>query len=150
MTETPGARDWLGERADSWTAQLGDNKDQKSLRHYSACHMLIGAALDSGQGWKIHPVFLFTGFVTISVCFFLWGLSRENPQEQSRVRGPQKEQAVRRHVAITKLVAEAPGHRELGFRHATELVRRSHKTEVAVRAHLTCPTPFFFLFSKKL
>lgn len=80
MTETPGARDWLGEGADSWTGQLGDNKDQKSLVHHSTRHMLIGAALDSGQGWKIHPAFLFTAFVTISLCFFSWDLSRENPK----------------------------------------------------------------------
>lgn len=146
MTETPGARDWLGEGADSWTGQLGDNKDQKSLPHYSARHLLIGAALDSGQGWKIRPVFLFTGFVKISVCFFCGDCLGKIPRNSPGVRGGQKEQAVGGHVAITKLVAEAPGHGELGFRHATELVRRSHKTGVAVRAHLTCPTPFFFSF----
>lgn len=85
MTETPGARAWLGEWADSWVGQLGDNRDQKSngaslLTH----HMLIRVTWDSGQGWKTHPALPFTGFVTISLCFLCWNMSQENPNHSNR------------------------------------------------------------------
>lgn len=82
MTETPGARAWLGEGADAGPGQHGDNKDQKS----PACHVILhsshgdGAALDAGQGWKVLFVPPFIGFVTIRLCVLLWDGSQENPK----------------------------------------------------------------------
>lgn len=77
MTETPGARAWLGEGADAGPGQHGDNKDQKSPARHVILHSSHGdgAALDAGQGWKVLFVPPFN-----RLCVLLRDGSQENPK----------------------------------------------------------------------
>lgn len=78
-------------------------KSPQYVTSFSTRHMLIGAALNAGQGWKVLFVPPFIGFVTICLCVLLWDFSQENPKlVQPRAATERQTVRINRHLQATE------------------------------------------------